>query len=232
VGGELFSRNVPGTTETLARARIGIAGCGGIGSNAAAALVRAGVGALILVDHDVVEESNLNRQYFFRADMGEPKAEALAEHLRDINPAISLDVRVMQLSPANVAEVFADAQILIEAFDRADGKQWLIERWCVAYPKRPIVCGNGLSGRGRLEDLVVRRVGMIHFCGDGRTDMSMGLCAPRVAIVANMQASVAIDLMLDGRGLMRGGAKQRPGGAGHQPDGGDHAVDGGQGRTP
>lgn len=193
----LFARNVPGTTERLARATVGIAGCGGIGSNAALSLVRAGVGRLILIDHDRVELSNLNRQAFFRADVGRPKVAALADHLRAIHPGVALVCHEQRLAPGQVAELFAEAEILIEAFDDAAAKQWLIEAWCQAYPQRPIVVGSGLSGYGRTELLTVRAAGGLHVCGDQVSEMAEGLCAPRVAAVANMEANVAVELLLD-----------------------------------
>lgn len=194
---QLFQRNVPGTTEVLAQACVGLAGCGGLGSNAAVALTRAGVGSLILVDFDVVEESNLNRQYFFQGDLGRPKAAVLAQRLRDINPGVKLEVHEEKIEPGTVSRLFGQADLLIEAFDRAESKKWLIEAWVAEQPDKPVICGNGLSGLGHLEDLKIRRLGPIYFCGDGQTDMSLGLSAPRVAIVANMQASVAIELLLE-----------------------------------
>jgi sulfur carrier protein ThiS adenylyltransferase len=65
--------------KRLIEFRIGIAGCGGLGSNCAVALSRVGIGRLILVDFDVVELSNLNRQYYFRDQIGLLKTEALTE---------------------------------------------------------------------------------------------------------------------------------------------------------
>ncbi len=194
----LFARNVPGTTEVLQRRTVGIAGCGGLGSNAAVALVRAGIGRLILADHDRVEASNLNRQYFFQSDIGRPKVEALAGHLRAINPGIELDLIDAALSPETVASTFETADLLIEAFDRAEAKQWLLEAWCGAYPDRPVVAASGLSGCGKSELIGVRSAGRIHVCGDEESDMSEGLCAARVAIVANLEANVAIELLLKG----------------------------------
>lgn len=191
----MFARNVPGSTEILSGARVGIAGCGGLGSNAAVALTRAGIGTLVLVDFDVVEESNLNRQYFFRGDLGQPKVEALARHLRDINPNVVLEVHRERVTAERVGDLFGRVDVLIEAFDRADQKVMLIDAWCRLFPGKPIVAGNGMSGQGALDDLRVRRVANIHFCGDGKTDMSMGLSAPRVAIVANMQAATAIECL-------------------------------------
>lgn len=192
----VFDRNVPGSTEILRQRTVGIAGCGGLGSNAAVSLVRAGVGGLILADFDFVEESNLNRQYYFLDDLGKPKVEALAARLRQINPAIRLVLHRDRLDCARVARVFAAADLLLEAFDRAESKQWLIEAWCGAYPERPVVAASGVSGLGNTERMRVRRVGQIVVCGDETSDLSEGLCGPRVALAANIQANVAVELLL------------------------------------
>jgi sulfur carrier protein ThiS adenylyltransferase len=194
----LFARNVPGMTERLGHSVVGIAGCGGLGSNAAVALTRAGIGTLILADPDIVQESDLNRQHFFRADIGKPKLEALTGHLRAINPEIQLETHTVRIEPAQVPALFAEANLLIEAFDNAESKEWLIEAWCGAFPDRPIVCASGLAGLGDTHSLRVRSSGSIHFCGDGESDASMGLCSARVAIVANMQANTAIELLMRG----------------------------------
>jgi sulfur carrier protein ThiS adenylyltransferase len=191
----IFDRNVPGSTEILQARTVGIAGCGGLGSNAAISLTRAGVGGLILADFDTVEESNLNRQAYFVDDIGRLKVEALAATLRRINPAIRLALHCDRLDPFTVAEVFAGADLLLEAFDRAESKQWLIEAWSRAYPDRFVVAASGVSGLGATERLGVRRAGHIVVCGDQTSDMSEGLCAPRVAIAANMQANVAVELL-------------------------------------
>ena len=193
---KIFERNVPGTTERLLKATIGVAGCGGLGSNAAVSLVRAGLGHLILVDHDEVEVSNLNRQYYFQSDVGKVKVEALADHLRAINPEIDLILHNMKLTPEDIPEIFRNVDLLIEAFDRAEDKQWLIEAWCSTFKDRPIIVGSGLSGIGNTKSLTVQNAGNITFCGDGVSDMSMGLCASRVAMTANMQANVAIALLV------------------------------------
>lgn len=194
----LFDCNVPGSTEILRQSTVGIAGCGGLGSQAAVSLVRAGVGRLILVDFDRVEESNLNRQQYFQKDVGRLKTEALSDHLRSINPDVFITPLALRLERGQVASVFAEADILIEAFDRAESKQWLIEAWCQAFPERPIVAASGVSGLGHNETLRLRRSGRIVFCGDGESDMSEGLCAPRVALVANMQANAAVELLVRG----------------------------------
>jgi len=192
----LFSRNVPGTAERLARATVAIAGCGGLGSNAAVALARSGLGRLILVDFDRVEFSNLNRQHYFQADLGLLKVDALARHLLAIHPGLALALHALELTPQNLPRLLAGADLLIEAFDSARAKRWLIEAWIRAFPGRPIVCASGLSGYGRTDALRVRSSGPIHLCGDEGPDSDQGLMAPRVALVAAMQANVALELLL------------------------------------
>lgn len=183
-------------TERLARATVGIAGCGGLGSNVAVALTRAGVGHLILADHDVVEASNLNRQAFFTADIGRRKVAALAAHLRAIRDDLELTLHDVEVTRDNTDALFRGAEILVEAFDDAAAKVLLIETWTRSFPERPVVCGNGLGGVGRTEALKVVRTGRIVFCGDMESDMAMGLAAPRVAMVAAMQANEVCALLM------------------------------------
>jgi len=192
----IFDRNVPGTTGVLQRAVIGIAGCGGLGSNAAVSLTRAGAGTLILADRDSVELSNLNRQCYFRSDIGKPKTETLARHLREINENIRLTLHQVILTPENIMDIFGGADLLIEALDRAESKRWLIESWCSAAGNRPIIVGSGIGGVGRTGELKVRSSGNLYICGDEQTSSEEGLCAPRVSAVANMQANTAIELLM------------------------------------
>ena len=192
---DIFSRNVPGTTDILRLKTVAVAGCGGLGSNAAVALVRAGVGRLILIDHDVVEPSNLNRQHFFQDDIGKPKVEALAAHLRRIHPAVGLELWRKRIEAADVAGLGA-ADLLVEAFDRAEAKRWLVEAWCAAFPERWVIGASGLSGIGRTEAVRVRRSGRIIMCGDFESNMAEGLCATRVMLVAAMQANLAVECLV------------------------------------
>jgi len=194
----IFSNNPPGATEILQQKCIAIAGCGGLGSNAAVALTRAGVGKLIIADFDVVETPNLNRQHYFQSDVGQKKVATAARHLKAINPDLDLTTHDLRLTPENMSPLLGPADLLIEAFDRADQKQWLIESWSALCPDKPIVCGNGLAGLGATNSLKVFQAANIYFCGDAATESSIGLCSARVAIVANMQANVAIELLVKG----------------------------------
>ncbi len=192
---KIFKRNVKGLTDILQKSVIGIAGCGGLGSNIAVSLTRAGIGKLILLDHDVVEESNLNRQHYFLNDIGKRKVDALEFYLKNINPDIEIEKYNYKITKEDIEKVFFKADILMEAFDMAENKKFLIESWSKAFPDRPIISGNGLSGFGNTELLKVQKIGNIYFCGDSYTDIKLGLTSSRVAIVANMQANIAIELI-------------------------------------
>ncbi|HPS31168.1 MAG TPA: sulfur carrier protein ThiS adenylyltransferase ThiF [bacterium] len=192
----MFARNIAGSPEILKNRTVAIAGCGGLGSNIAISLVRSGVGRLIIADFDKVELSNLNRQQFVTGDIGKPKVEVLAHHLKNINPEVEITAINQKLSPENIKELFKGADILIEAFDLASSKLWLIESWLETYPSKPVVAGSGMAGLGNFEKIHVRNAGNLYICGDETSEMSMGLMAPRVAIVANLQAMTALEILL------------------------------------
>ncbi|MBU4486804.1 MAG: sulfur carrier protein ThiS adenylyltransferase ThiF [Candidatus Delongbacteria bacterium] len=196
---EIFSKNVSGMTEKLSRSTIAIAGCGGIGSNVAVSLVRAGIGKLIIADMDIIEASNLNRQYFFIEEIGKTKVLTLKSRLENINPDCEIISYHKELTRDDVSGIFSGADIMIEAFDKAESKQWLIEEWGFLYPDKPIISGNGLSGCGNFESIKIRQVGNIYFCGDGVTSFEIGLCSARVAIVSNIQANLAIELIMNSK---------------------------------
>ena len=101
---------------------IGIAGCGGLGSNCAVALVRTGIKHLVIADFDVIDESNLNRQYFFRDQIGEYKAEALRDNIHRIDESLSIETHVVNLEPESITTFFADCDVIVEGAEhRAKG---------------------------------------------------------------------------------------------------------------
>jgi len=197
----IFERNVPGSTEILQKSCVGIAGCGGLGSNAAVALTRAGVGRLIIADFDKVELSNLNRQHYFLPDIDRQKVEALSSHLKEINSAIEIISHDLRISAEMVKEVYSGADLLIEAFDHAECKHWLIEAWCASFPDKDIICGSGVSGLGDSASIGIRSSGRIHIIGDEQTSSEVGLCAARVGLAANMQANLAIEILTRAGGI-------------------------------
>lgn len=178
---------------------VGIAGCGGLGSNCALALARVGVGRLIIADFDVIVESNLNRQYFFYDQIGHKKVLALAENIRRINPLNRVEAFDRKLDPAGIVSLFTGCDVIIEAFDMAGMKEMIIETVLEKLPKTPLIVGNGMAGFGKSNHLRVEKLSDTLFvCGDGISEISDELppLAPRVGIVANMQANLALQILL------------------------------------
>ncbi len=197
-----FAGRDPGVLAALRASSVGIAGAGGIGSNAAVSLARVGVGRLVIADFDIIEPSNLNRQQFFIDQIGRPKVEALQENLRKINPFSIYEMHNVRITRGNVTQIFGGVDILIEAFDRAEAKEMLIEAWLAGFPDRPIVAASGLAGYGRNRKLHSRKVGNLYICGDEESQAVPGICpmAPRVGVVANMQANLVVELLVKMRG--------------------------------
>lgn len=185
--------------EKLKGTCVGIAGCGGLGSNCAMALARAGVGRLVIADFDVVTRANLDRQYYFLDQVGRKKVEALAENLRRVNPDIVVEAHDLRLGPDEVVRVFHDCRVIVEAFDAADMKLMIIETVSEHFPDKFIVAGSGLAGYGGNNELRTRRLGSLFICGDEQSEVSAELppLAPRVAVVAALQANQVLEIVLD-----------------------------------
>ena len=195
----MAARHTPGVHVQARRACVGIAGLGGLGSAVAIALARTGVGRLVLADFDVVEPSNLNRQQYFVAQIGAPKTEALAETLRRINPYINVETHGVRITAENVPVLFGRADVLVEAFDRADQKSMLIRAFAACCPGRPVVGASGVAGHGLCGSVQVRRVGTwLYIVGDLETaaQPGTGLMAPRVGVAAHLQANTVLRLLL------------------------------------
>ena len=142
---DYFARRDPKVLAVLRRCAVGIAGAGGLGSNVAVALARAGVGRLVIADFDRVEPSNLNRQQYFVDQAGERKVVALRENLLAINPYSVYEVHDVRVNRRNAAILFARVDVLVEAFDKAEAKEMLIEVSLSKFPGRPIVAASGLA---------------------------------------------------------------------------------------
>ena len=186
----------PEERAVLESARVGIAGAGGLGSNCAMHLVRAGIQHLTVVDFDVVNESNLNRQFFFRDQLGQKKVAALKENLLRIDPDADIRAVDMRLDASSAREVFADCDIVVEAFDVVDAKVMLVSSFASSGKK--LVTASGLAGWGRSNEMRVRKMGNIVAVGDGETAVGENAApaSPRVGIAAAMQANSVVAILL------------------------------------
>lgn len=194
------ARYGPENQARLAAARVAVAGLGGLGSHAAASLARAGVGTLCLIDFDRVEPINLGRQHYFMGQLGRPKAEALAETIRSINPYLTVEALTERLTPTNTTKLLSGCQIIIEALDRPENKAELISTVLEHLPRAVIICASGLAGFDSANTIATRRLGpRLYLCGDGQSEVKpgQGLTAARVSVCAGHQANMALRLILN-----------------------------------
>lgn len=181
----------------LESAIVGIAGAGGLGSNVAMLLVRAGIRKLVIADFDTVNASNLNRQFFFREQIGEKKVDALARNLHLIEPDLELELYDVRLTGESVAGVFAGCDIVVEAFDSAESKTMLLNTLLPL--GRPVIAATGLAGWGRSNEIRTRKIGRnLVLVGDQSSDVNDGLApqGARVAIAAAHEANAVVSFLL------------------------------------
>jgi len=184
----------------LSRFRVGVAGAGGLGSNCAVSLARSGVGTIVISDFDVVEVLNLNRQYYFLNQVGLMKTEALKETISNINSEVRVIAHQKQLDRYNIPEIFAGCNVIVEAFDSSEMKEMLIETVQEKIPGIPLIVGSGMAGFGNTNELVCRKIdNTLYVCGDESSEVSDDHppLASRVAIVANMQANIVIEILMN-----------------------------------
>jgi sulfur carrier protein ThiS adenylyltransferase len=182
----------------LANKIVGIAGAGGLGSNCAVALARVGIGRLVIADFDMVSEGNLNRQYFFTDQIGRKKVTALKENIARINPAVQVTAHDVILDPVNIPRLFNDCNVIVEAFDLAEMKKMIAETVIEKMPAKYLVMGSGVAGFGNNSSIKTIKTDNIYICGDleRETGENRPPLAPRVGIVANMQANQVLELLL------------------------------------
>ena len=177
---------------------VGIAGAGGLGSNAAIALARAGVGRLVIVDFDKVEESNLNRQYYFRDQIGKVKVEALKENIKRINQWMKVEIFNHRLTKDTMYKAFQDVDVIIEALDSAEVKTSFIEEILTKLLDKPIIGASGVAGYGHSDRITTKKMGNLYMCYDEHAKDSDDdvLMAPRVCLMANWEANLALEVLL------------------------------------
>jgi sulfur carrier protein ThiS adenylyltransferase len=183
--------------EKIKKARVAIAGAGGLGSNCASALVRAGFINLTIIDFDVISPLNLNRQFFFESQIGQKKVEALAENLRKINPELNLSIFAEKITSENIDRFFENIDIVAEAFDIAETKALITQKFLLS--EKYFVCVSGIAGYGNSDRIKVRPAGKNSWIiGDGVSDVeSLPPLAPAVLICAAKQADKILEITLD-----------------------------------
>ena len=184
--------------QAFSSATVAICGLGGLGSNIAISLARAGIGKLILCDFDRVDITNLHRQQYKADQSGMYKTDALADNLREINPYIELEAHTERITEYNAVTLLKDADIVCEAFDSAECKAMLTNTILSEPPDKYLVAASGMAGMGVTNSIKTRRItSRFYLCGDETSDVSdgIGLVAPRVALCAAHQAHTVLRIL-------------------------------------
>ncbi|MCR5585912.1 MAG: sulfur carrier protein ThiS adenylyltransferase ThiF [Lachnospiraceae bacterium] len=183
----------------LRNSSVAICGLGGLGSNVAIALARAGVGRLHIIDFDRVDISNLNRQQYFVKQLGMPKTDALEDNLKEIFPFIEIKKDFVKIDENNIPTLLKDDDIICEAFDNPDAKATLVGSVLKLFPEKYIVSGSGMAGFGSTNLIKTeRRLSKLYICGDGFSDIDdgIGLVSSRVLAAAAHEANMIIRLII------------------------------------
>ena len=196
---ELTEKNEPSITDKLREAVVGIAGCGGLGSNVAAALVRVGIKKLIIADFDEVSLSNLNRQFFFVEDIGKLKVDALCDNLKKINPFVEIEKKPRKVSKGNLFELFKGADVIVEAFDEAVEKSMIIDAFLgeERLKGKYLVSASGMAGFDSSNTIQTKKFSdRIFIVGDFSSEScEKGVMAPRVCIASAHEANMVVRII-------------------------------------
>ena len=194
----LMERHGEERQNAFLNATVAICGLGGLGSNIATALTRAGIGKLILIDFDKVDITNLNRQQYKMSQLGRPKTECCLENLRDISPYTEIIIYTVKLTEENISELLGNADIICEAFDKADQKAMLVNTVLETFPDKYMLSGTWMAGFGSANTIQSRKVfGKFYLCGDEKSDVNdgIGLVASRVMVCAAHEAHMVLRIL-------------------------------------
>jgi len=181
----------------IQKIKIGIAGVGGLGSNCAMLLVRSGFRNFELADFDDVDDSNLNRQFYFYHQTGQSKLEALSINLALINPTVKIEMHKGKLDRSVLEGLFSGCDVVVEALDRAEEKKLVVEQFL--HSGKLLVAASGLAGYGNSDRITTHKIKENFFIvGDLVTGISPETppLAPCVTIAAAKQADIILSYVL------------------------------------
>lgn len=188
-----------GGQELLGSSKVGIIGCGGLGTNVATALALAGINGFVIMDPDFPEESNLNRQYVYCSHLDDDprrsKSDILADWMRSLNPSASVVSHTCRFDRGTM-ELMSDCDVLVECLDSVGGR--MEANRCAVEMGKPMVHG-GIDGfHGEVMTVIPGRTPCLH-CVMGfvpemnRKPSSIGSV---VSTIGSMEATEAIKLLL------------------------------------
>ena len=179
---------------------VAVCGLGGLGSNIAGALARAGSGRLILIDFDKVDNSNLHRQQYKAEQIGMYKTDALTENLKEIAPYLEVESFTEKMTEHNFQSMLRQANIICEAFDDPQAKAMVTNGVLESMPEKYLVAASGMAGLGSANSIRTRKITKHFFlCGDGVSEIadSIGLVSSRVMLCAAHQAHMVLRILAE-----------------------------------
>lgn len=194
----MYARHTPLLAQKFEKAKVAVAGLGGLGSNIAVSLARAGIGHLHLIDFDVVEPSNLNRQQYFISHLGINKTEAMKNLISQINPYIKVNCENIKVSEDNISKLFCGDDIICEAFDNPSAKATIVNGVLSEFKDKKIVASSGMAGIESSNSIITKKINdRFYICGDGITEAKegQGLMSPRAMVCAGHQANMVLRLI-------------------------------------
>lgn len=184
----------------ISSSTVAICGLGGLGSNIAIMLARAGVGKLILIDFDKVELTNLHRQQYKACQIGMYKTEALRCNLKEIAPYLETQIHTVLMDENNYSKLLQSADIICEAFDNAQAKADIVNFVLSQMPAKYIVAASGMAGLDSANLIKTRKISKrFYLCGDEKSDVkdTIGLVASRVCVCASHQANMVLRIITE-----------------------------------
>ena len=194
----LSERHGEDMQKRLATSTVARCGLGGLGSNIAIALARAGIGKLNLIDYDKVDLTNLHRQLYKASQIGMKKVEALRENLLEIAPYVMTEIHFVRITEKNAIDLLKDSDIICEAFDDAECKAMLVNLLLERMPSKYIITASGMAGMGSANTIQTRKVTKrLYICGDELSDVQEvgSLISSRVMVCAAHQAPQALRIL-------------------------------------
>ncbi len=196
----LCERHGEDAQKKFSAATVAICGLGGLGSNIAISLARAGIGKLILIDFDKVDITNLHRQQYKANQIGMVKTDALSDNLKEIAPYIDIESHTVCITDNNAVELLKDADIICEAFDDAECKAMLTNLVLEEMPDKYFVAASGMAGMGSANTIKTRKItSKFYLCGDEKSDVQSegSLVVSRVMLCAAHQAHTVLRILAE-----------------------------------
>lgn len=195
---EILKRQDPEINEILKNAKVSILGCGGLGSNIAIVLARCGLEEIHIYDYDQVELSNLNRQNYDQNDLGKSKVIQTKKKIEASLPYTKVYAKEVLIGKENLDQISEKTDIFIEAFDKKEMKSLVFE-YFLGRDDKKLIMASGLSGLGDFSDIKVKKIENVTMVGDFKSSPDQGLYAPYLGIVANLEALLALKIIIGER---------------------------------